>query len=285
MLNFQALVIDRFVDELKTASLQYCSPMEPQAARLIEGTSRLVLEKIAKSDNLYHNIDHTILVSLAGINILKGKHLLEGGVTAEDWLQFVVACLCHDIGYVRGVCELDRMGSYATGIGDELVFVNEDWTDSVLTPYHIDRSKQFVFELFRNKSFEALFDPEIIASYIEMTRFPIPDTPHYQNNASLGGLLRAADLIGQLGDPDYLRKIPALYYEFEENGVNHQIGYDSPGDMRRRFNRFYTDVVLPHIGDAVRFLNTTKEGEQWIANLTANLYRVSLQTGANGQIG
>ena len=39
--------------------------------------------------------------------------------------------------------------------------------------------------------------------------------------------MRAADLIGQLGDPHYLRKANALYYEFEEVGMNKQLGYAS----------------------------------------------------------
>ena len=38
-----------------------------------------------------------------------------------------------------------------------------------------------------------------------------------------GSLLRAADLIGQLGDPHYLRKANALYYEFDEVGMNKQL--------------------------------------------------------------
>ena len=40
--------------------------------------------------------------------------------------------------------------------------------------------------------------------------------------------LTAANLIGQLGDPHYLRKANALYYEFEETGLNRQLGYGSP---------------------------------------------------------
>ena len=47
----------------------------------------------------------------------------------------------------------------------------------------------------------------------------------------LGSLLRAADLIGQLGDPHYLRKSNALYCEFEEIGLNKQLGYASPADI------------------------------------------------------
>jgi hypothetical protein len=38
--------------------------------------------------------------------------------------------------------------------------------------------------------------------------------------------LRGADLIGELGDPHYLRKANALYNEFEEIGLNKQLGYE-----------------------------------------------------------
>lgn len=34
------------------------------------------------------------------------------------------------------------------------------------------------------------------------------------------GLVQAADLIGQLSDPRYLKKISALFYEFQETGFN-----------------------------------------------------------------
>ena len=88
------------------------------------------------------------------------------------------------------------------------------------------------------------------------------------------GLLRAADFIGQLGDPNYIRKIPALYYEFEENGVNAQIGYQSPGHMRRAYTKFYWDMVVPYIGKAIKYLNITQEGKQWVANLYAHVHEM-----------
>ena len=64
----------------------------------------------------------------------------------------------------------------------------------------------------------------------------------------LGSLLRAADLIGQLGDPHYLRKANALYYEFEEIGLNRQFGYESPAD-RRPFTATY---FVPSVSYAIR---------------------------------
>ena len=60
-------------------------------------------------------------------------------------------------------------------------------------------------------------------------------------------------VIGQLGDPGYLRKIPALFYEFQEIGLNETIGYKSPGNMRRTFTLFYWNSVVPYIGEAMRY--------------------------------
>src|SRR5262249_49107180 len=60
----------------------------------------------------------------------------------------------------------------------------------------------------------------------------------------LGSLLRAADLIGQLGDPHYLRKTNALYYEFEEIGLNKQLGYESPADIVDKYRNFIGTTSL-----------------------------------------
>jgi hypothetical protein len=71
-----------------------------------------------------------------------------------------------------------------------------------------------------------------VANAIEFTRFP-PSANDSGNEE--GMLVRAADLIGQLGDPHYLRKANALYYEFEEVGMNKQLGYDSRYCASQRF--------------------------------------------------
>lgn len=272
ILNLQNIVIEHFVKELKGAYHQTYSLMEPQYGNILEWTGRLALENIANSDALYHNVEHTIMVTLVGQAILKGKHLTEGGVTPKDWLFFMMALLCHDIGYVRGVCQADGNGRYATGKNGATVEIPSGSTDAALTPYHVDRSILFIHERFKETLTDV--DPEIIGSYIEMTRFPIPDDELHQDDAGFGGLARAADFIGQLGDPNYLRKIPALYYEFEETGENKKTGYTSPGHMRSSFTKFYWNVVSPHIQEALRYLRKTQEGKQWIANLHSHVFDV-----------
>ena len=98
------------------------------------------------------------------------------------------------------------------------------------------------------------------------------DNEAAKDTTGLGGLVRAADFIGQLGDPDYLRKIPALFYEFQELGINEKLGYKSPNDMRTSYASFYWDSVSPYIQDALQYLRLTEDGKQWIANMHSHVF-------------
>src|SRR5947209_20588810 len=82
---------------------------------LIPSVARLALECIGNSDALYHNIEHTLLVTLAGHDILTGRALLRP-TTANDYANFILACLAHDIGYVRGVVQGVEDESFITDV-------------------------------------------------------------------------------------------------------------------------------------------------------------------------
>src|SRR5271165_5353282 len=75
-------------------------------AEIIPFAARLALECIGNSDALYHNVEHTMLITLAGHDIFKGRALLTHS-TPADYSNFIVACLTHDIGYVRGIVKGD----------------------------------------------------------------------------------------------------------------------------------------------------------------------------------
>ena len=86
------------------------------------------------------------------------------------------------------------------------------------------------------------------------------------------GLVRAADLIGQLADINYARKMPALFAEFKETGMAEKLGYRSAAELRAGFPGFFKNVVTPYIGDALRYLRVTQEGKEWIARLYAHAF-------------
>lgn len=271
MFNPTELLIDAFVDRLHQSYRRTYGQLEPGYPGIIGWGGHMALEIIANSDALYHDVEHTIMVTLVGQEILKGKHLREGGVSPQDWLHFVISLLCHDIGYVRGVCHDDSDGSYTTGAGEETVTLSAGATDASLTPFHIDRGKRFIRERFAGHPF---IDAEVIARNIERTRFPVPDDGDHQGTADYPGLVRAADLIGQLADPHHMRKFPALFYEFEETDTNAKLGYKNPGELRDDYPAFYWNVVNRYIQDGVRYLSLTQEGKQWIANLYAHVFAV-----------
>jgi hypothetical protein len=275
MISWHELTIDVFVEQLSTVYQRTYGDVDQDFGRIVAWCGRLVLENIANSDALFHDVDHTIMVSLAGQAIIEGKHLREGGITPRDWMHFMIAVLCHDIGYVKGVCRNDAKNMFATGVGDEIIFISSEGTDVALTPYHVNRSKLFVRERFETGLLQDTtkqLDTDLIASYIEMTRFPSPDGELYIDTKRFGGLVRAADFVGQLGDPDYLRKLPALFHEFNELGLNENFGYRSPNDLRKNYASFYWKSVNPYIQDALQYLRLTEDGKQWIANMHSHVF-------------
>ena len=282
IINCHEIVIARAVDELKKAYRQAYTNLDPENADIVGWSARLALENIANSDALYHNVSHTVMVVMAGLSIIEGKHLKEGGVTPENWMHYMIALICHDIGYVKGVCRADNGSRFTTGVGDKMVELSPGGTDIALTPYHVDRSKQFVLERFGKGSLmEATkgLDAEVIAAYIEKTRFPAPAGDMNADNSDYGGLVRAADFIGQLGDPNHLRNAPALFYEFEEIGANERMGYKDPGDLRDKYARFYWQQVSPYIQEALEYLRMTQSGKQWIANLHSHVFEIEHRDG------
>jgi hypothetical protein len=238
-------------------------------AEIIPFVARLTLECIGNSDALYHNVEHTMLITLAGHDIFKGRALLTTS-TPDEYSNFIVACLTHDIGYVRGVVKGDGNDGLVVDATGRKVALPRGSSDAALAPYHVERSKLFVLD--RLAEVDEL-DGALIAAAIEHTRFPYSSGPDDHKIDEWAALLRAADLVGQLGDPHYLRKANALYHEFEEIGLSRQLGYESAADLVDKYPQFYWDRVSPHIQSAIRYLNVTSSGRQWINGLYSNVFR------------
>jgi hypothetical protein len=237
------------------------SAYNDDAERLGSG-ARATIECIARSDALYHNYEHTLQVTMVGRDILQGMMMCQR-IEPEDYGHLIVACLLHDIGYVRGVLSGDTETEFVVDAGGKKIGLARGASDAALTPYHVDRSKIFAFERLEKVP---NIDAARVAEAIEMTRFPVPKNP--ERAAGLEPkLVQAADFIGQLGDPLYSRKANALYYEFEEIGTNRQLGYSSPADIIEKYPAFFWSSVSMHLDDGIKYLNMTASGRQWIANL------------------
>jgi hypothetical protein len=275
MITKTELSAEALGDFLATEMNRRCGSSHPRLTELVPFAAQLALECIANSDALYHNVEHTMLVTLAGHDIFVGRALLTPS-TPTDYAHLIVACLMHDIGYVRGILKGDGIDGYVIDKTGRKICLPRGSSDAALMPYHVDRSKLFVLDRMHE------LDAERIADAIEHTRFPVSSVASQNEIAEEGSLVRAADLIGQLGDPHYLRKSNALFREFEEVGLNKQLGYESPADVVDKYPQFYWNMVSPHIQAAIRYLNVTSRGRQWIANLYGNVFRAEREVRLSG---
>jgi len=269
------LAVDALEEFLGSFVRRRFGSSEAQLAEIVPMAVRLAMECIGNSDALYHNVEHTLLVTLAGHDIIRGR-AVHNNVTATDYTHVIIACLTHDIGYVRGALRGDDANGFVVDASGKKISLPRGSSDASLMQYHVDRSKLYVMERMEGVP---LLDRQRIANAIEGTRFPPPNGQSHDEEASI---VRAADLIGQLGDPNYIRKANALYYEFEEVGMNRQLGYDSPADVVDRYPQFYWGCVAPHIQTAIGYLNKTASGRQWIANLYANVFRAEREIPLSG---
>jgi hypothetical protein len=272
MMTLPELAADALEDFLGSYMRRRFGSSQPLVP-VVTGATRLALECIGTSDALYHNIEHTLLVTLAGHDILRGR-MLHTATTANDYAHIIIACLTHDIGYVRGLFKEDGDGGFLIDATGGKVTLPRGSSDAGLMPHHVDRSK-----LYMTQRVEGPLDRQRITDAIEGTRFPAREGQEFDEEASI---VRAADFIGQLGDPNYIRKANALYHEFEEVGINRQLGYESPADIVDRYPQFYWNCVSPHIQTEIRYLTRTSSGRQWIANLYGNVFRAEREISLSG---
>lgn len=238
-------------------------PKYDEIAERLGSLARSTIECIGRSDALYHNLEHTFLVTLVGRDLLQGLSLAHR-IEPDDYSHLISACLLHDIGYVRGALSGDTETEFVINEENKKIQLPRGSSDAALTPYHVDRSKMFAMERLGPSP---LVDAKRIANAIEMTRFPASVDKTVETVGLEPKLVQAADLIGQLGDPMYPKKANALFFEFEETGLNRQLGYSSPADLIDRYPSFFWNSVSMHIDDGIRLLNLTVSGRQWVANL------------------
>lgn len=271
MFNPSRTLIDAFVTRSLERYREAFAGRETVQEETLENAARTALEFLLNCDCPYHDLEHTILVTDVGQTILHGRIISQGDVSPEDWLHAVIAMLFHDIGYLRGLLRQDSSDSFLIDESGGRFTPGVGATDACLMPYHVNRSRMFIQERFAG---DLLIDVPTVIEHIEMTRFPVPADDHYQKLDTLSALVRAADLIGQMGDPLYPKKLSRLYSEFLETGEAQRLGYHNSAELREGFPEFFYEQVYPYITEGLRFLRKTQEGQQWIANLFHHVYEL-----------
>lgn len=267
MFKASEIVINAFIARLREAHGFAWGARNPDHADLICDVARSALSQQARTNALYHDIDHTMIVTAVALEIVQGRMIREGDVTPSDWLHYIAGALSFAIGYVRGVCPGDTADACVIDEAGTLRAMPRGATDGWLWPYSTDRSKLYVRHRYRGHD---VLDGNVLATNIEYTRFP-PSNQVNLETTNYPGLLRAAHFIGAVADPNFMVKLKPLYLELQEAGITNQLGYTSVADLRAGYPPLYWNILHPFARDGAEYLKYTANGRQWLANMHAQL--------------
>ena len=175
------------------------------------------------SNTRYHNLEHTCAVTLATARLIHGVHVQGREFSSGDVQKGILGALFHDTGLIQTFGENGGTGAQYT-IG------------------HEERSIALMREYLSHRSVpeEDLLDCGHIiqCTILSLSTREIPFRS--QDIEILGKILGSADLAAQMADRNYLEKLPLLFLEFKEAGVE---GFETPLELFKNTEAFYHSVA------------------------------------------
>lgn len=171
-----------------------------------------------KCNTKYHDLKHTTDTLLATIRLIHGAVITGHDFYGNDIYLTLVTALLHDTGYVQAADDISGTGGK-------------------YTPVHIARSIEFMRKYFIEKNFSRQ-DFIICSDILNCTglyrRIQYREFKS-SNFEMLGKILGTGDLIGQMADQTYLKKLLFLFLEFKEGKVG---DYESDLDLLEKTEEF-----------------------------------------------
>ena len=143
------IVSDAFVARIEDDYRKLFGEGPPGHLETISMVARMSVSRLARTNALYHNLDHTMMVALVGEDILRGRAYRDGDVRSIDWVHFLISLLTFGLGFTRDLCKGDSQGVCIINDTGDTISLPRGATDGYLWPYFTDRSKLFVRQYFR----------------------------------------------------------------------------------------------------------------------------------------
>jgi hypothetical protein len=175
------------------------------------------------SNTKYHNLEHTCSVTLAAARLIHGLHV-QGQVFSPGLVQLcLIGALFHDTGLIQTEEEVEGTGAQHT-IGHEersIVLMEKYLTENGYSQEDIRDCSHIIMctELFLSLA-EIPFNSEEVRT--------------------MGKVLGTADLVAQMADRNYQEKLPLLFLEFQEAGME---GFETPLELFSKTEEFYRKVA------------------------------------------
>lgn len=214
------------------------------------------------SNTSYHNLDHTMAVTLALMRLVHGKSLCGTLFSPEIVECGLIASLFHDSGLIQR--NTDQEG-----------------TGAKYTKFHEERSVLFVQEYLNSVGRDEEMSRKC-AQMIQCTKLSLnPDELSFDSEEVrlMGYILGTADIIAQMADRVYLERLPLLFEEFKEGGIS---GYETTADIFKQTVTFFQTVIRKRLFngfDGVVEVVRHHFKERW--KIDQNLYTKAIENNIN----
>ena len=207
----------------------------------------------------YHNLEHTCSTALAAARLIHGLHI-QGRVISPRLVHLcLIGALFHDTGLIQTEEEVEGTGAQYT-IG------------------HEDRSIAVMGKYLAAKD----YSPEDIRDCGHMVKctelfFPMADIPFDSEEVKIMGIVvGTADLVAQMADRNYQEKLPLLFLEFQEAGME---GFETPLELFKKTEEFYRKVARKRMTNELEGISAAALyhfRERW--DIDKNLYEESIKS-------
>ena len=181
------------------------------------------------SNTKYHDLEHTCAVTLAAARIIHGLYVQDQAFSSRLIQLGLIGALFHDTGLIQTEEENN-------GTGAQYTIGHEERSIALMTNYLSEK----------NFTAEDILD---CSNIIECTKLSLPldEIPFKsEGTKTMGKVLGSADLIAQMADRNYLEKLPLLFLEFEEAGME---GFETPLELFKKTEEFYHMVARARLAE------------------------------------
>jgi len=214
------------------------------------------------SNTSYHNLDHTMAVTLALIRLIHGRFINKRRYSKNIIECGMIAAFFHDSGLIQKKTDNEGTGAKYTKFHEErsILFVQE-YLNSVGRSEQMSRycSQMIQCTKLNSQPSSLLFDSDEVRE--------------------MGFILGTADIIAQMADRVYLERLPLLFDELKEGGVP---GYESTEDIYYQTVTFFRSVIKKRLFDDFQGIVEDIRyhfRERW--NIDQNLYVTAIENNIN----
>jgi hypothetical protein len=210
------------------------------------------------SNTKYHNLEHTCSAALASARLIHGLHI-QGQVFSPRLVQLcLIGTLFHDTGLIQTEEEVEGTGAQHT-IG------------------HEGRSIALMGKYLAENGYsqEDIRDCSHMIKCTELF-YPMEEIPFNSEEVrTMGKVVGTADLVAQMADRNYQEKLPLLFMEFQEAGME---GFETPLELFSKTEEFYRKVARKRMTGVLGGVSSAALyhfRERW--KIDKNLYEESIK--------